>query len=259
MTVIDAGDLHRLIIPTNIKSMSNPPGKYFLGFHDVIDEVSSRNKDKVIHADLKESEFDDIVLGAVAPESERLRSSIATVSQHLTEYTEYEIAKLAEPCQIDQLLRVSFWDEVNEAIANNRPISERNIFKGVCSNTYWIRVRDELQYKMAYVLCPIMSYSKANKLGLHLGQKAMIEILNASPFSGSGDNKTFNPKIAQLQLKAFELVQDRVHGKAVQRIQSHNTNESANKQESIEDLKREIELLEGKKKSIPITIEVSDG
>jgi hypothetical protein len=236
--------------------MANTPGNYYLGFDPLVDEVSKRNKDKVIHSTLKETEFDDIVLGAVSPESERLKQSIEIHSLKLTENTEYEVSVKAEPCQIDQLLRVSFWDEVNTAIAEQRPISERNIWKGVCSNTYWNRIRDELEWKMAYVLCPIMSYSKANKLGLHLGQKAMLEILNASAYEDFGGKKKLNPKIAQLQLQAFNAIQDRMYGKAVQRVQSHNTNESIKANESIEELQREIELLEGKKKSIPITVDI---
>jgi hypothetical protein len=237
--------------------MANIPGKHYLGFNPLIEEISKRNKDKVIHADLKETEFDDIVLGAVAPDSEKLRDSIKHNSEKLIECTEYEITQMAEPSQIDQLLRVSFWDEVNTAIAEQRPISERNIFKGVCSNTYWINVRDNLEWRMAYVLCPIMSYTKANKLGLHLGQKAMLDILNASPYMGSGDGKVLNVKIAQLQLRAFENLQDRTYGKAVQRIQSHNTNENHTSKdtESVEDLQKEIELLEGKKKIIPIEVD----
>jgi hypothetical protein len=238
--------------------MGRTVGDHFLGYSDLVDDISKRNKDKVIHHDLKEVEFDDIVLGAVAPTSERLFRSIKNNSVALTEMTEYEIAIEAKPCQVDQLLRVSFWDEVNTALAENRAISENNIWKGVCSNTYWFKVRDEWAMKMAYVLCPLMSYSKANKLGMHLGQKALIDILNASPYEvDRAGNKKFNVKIAALQLHAYNTVQDRVHGKAVQRIQTHNTNESKKDKESIEDLQKEIAALEGK--SPPITIEVANG
>lgn len=250
-------DLTPPSIPTNLEVMGRNLGDTFLGFNSVVDEVSSRNKDKVIHADLKQTEFDEVVLQAVAPESEKLKQAIIIHSQKLCDYTEYEIAIEAKPVQIDQLLRVSFWDEVNTAIAESRPVSERKIWTGVCSNTYWNKVRDELEWKMAYILCPLMSYSKANKLGLHLGQKAMLEILNASPYTGSGEKKAFNPKIAQLQLQAYQALQDRMFGKAVQRLQTHNTNESVANKESLEELQKEIALLEGKKSSIPISVEVA--
>jgi hypothetical protein len=236
--------------------MSRQLADTYLSYNSLVDGISKHNKDKVIHADLKETEFDDVVLGAVAPESQRLKNSITIHSQKLCDYTEYEIAVEAKPVQTDQLLRVSFWDEVNTAIAESRPISERKIWTGVCSNTYWNKVRDELEWKMAYILCPLMSYSKANKLGLHLGQKAMLEILNASPYQGNGEHKTFNSKIAQLQLQAYQALQDRMFGKAVQRLQTHNTNENVDKKESIEELQKEIALLEGKKASMPVTVEV---
>jgi hypothetical protein len=228
--------------------------KTVIGYSDVVDEISRRNTDKVIHSDLKEVEFDDIVMSAIHPDSDKLRDSIALNSEKLTTHTEYQIVKEAQPCAVDQLLRVAFWDEVTTASAEGRPISERAIFKGVCSNKYWIKIRDELEWKMAYILCPLMSYTRSNKLALHLGQKAIIEILNASPVV----NGVFNPKIAQLQLQAYQSVQDRVYGKAVQRLQTHSTVESSKDKESIEELQREIAMLEGKKSALPMTVDVSD-
>lgn len=232
--------------------MSNDSHKKILGFTDLVGKVVKHNHDKVIHQDLKETEFDDIVMSVIAPESDRLRNAISRHSEKLTQHTEYEILTLAQPVQTDQLLRISFWDEVNTAIAENRPVSERKIWNGVCSCTYWYRVRDELEWKMAYVLTPVMSYAKANKLGLELGQKAMLAILSAPNVDSKG--RIENIKLAQLQKQVFEMIQDRVHGKAVQRIQSHNTNVEANKKESIEDIQKELEQLQ--KKVMPVTIEV---
>lgn len=230
----------------------NDSHKKILGFTELVDKVSKYNHDKVVHQDLKETEYDDILLSVVAPESDMLKFSIKQHSQKLTQHTEYEIVNLAQPVQTDQLLRISFWDEVNTAIAENRVISERKIWQGVCSGTYWHRVRDELEWKMAYVLTPVMSYAKANKLGLELGQKAMLAILAAPNIDKNG--KIENIKLAQLQKQVFEMIQDRIHGKAVQRIQSHNTNENVEKKESLEDLHKELEQLQ--KKVMPITIEV---
>jgi hypothetical protein len=219
-----------------------------IGYSSVLDEISRRNTDKAVHAELKSIEFDDVVMSVIHDESTSLRDSITAHSEKLCEFTEYQIAKKAEPCQVDQLLRVSFWDEVNTALVENRKVSERNIFKGVCSNSYWMKIRDESEWKMAYILCPLMSYTKFTKLALHLGQKALIDILNASPVV---DGK-FNAKIAHLQMQAAQAVQDRVYGKAVQRLQSHSTVESSKDKESIEDLQREIARLEGGKSAMPV-------
>ena len=229
----------------------------FVGLSNDAISVTKRNKDKAIHEDLKESEFDEVVLRVISPESSLLRSAIIEHSQKLCEYTDYEITEFAKPVITDQLLRVSFWDEINSAIANDRFISERKIWVGVCSNSYWHKVRDQLSWKMAYVLCPLMSYSKANKLGLHLGQKAMIDILNVSAMEEVNGVMKFNAKIAQLQITAYNSIQDRMFGKAVQRLETHNTNENIEvTKESIEEIQKEIAQLE--LKSLPLTIE-TDG
>lgn len=224
---------------------------------EIVISAGKYSKDKVIHADLKEIEYDDIVLSAIHPESTKLIDSVKRNSEVLTQKTEYQITETAEVVMADQLLRVSFWDEVNKAVVEGRTITERNIFNGVCSNKYWMRVRDELDDKMAYILCPLMAYTKANKLGLQLGQRAMLDILNVSP---KGENGKFDTKLAQLQFSVFKELQDRSFGKAVQRIQSHNTNETVTN-DSIEDLHKEIAMLEGKPISdgdIPTTIEMSE-
>lgn len=232
--------------------------KNYLTLNTQVDAASKRNHDKVIHQDLKEVEFDDIILGAVAPDSIRLHEAIVQHSIKLTEHTEYEITEFAEPLQVDQLLRVSFWDEVNKALAEGRVISERNIWMGVCSCSYWYKVRDMLEWKFAYILCPLMAYSKANKLGLHLGSKALLDILNASAVTTVNNSKVVNIKLAQLQIAAFNALQDRVYGKAVQRLQTHNTNDNSNNKdkETIEDLQREIAQLEHTKTKVFATNEV---
>ena len=209
---------------------------------EIVTATSKLNKDKVIHHDLKEVEFDDIVLSVVHVESDKLKNSIISNSETLTQLTEHEVTEAAQPVMTDQLLRVSFWDEVNTALVENRTISERNIWKGVCSNTYWNKVRDELPAKMAYVLTPLISYSKGQKLALQLGQKAMLNILAANPKQGD----KFDTKLAQLQHQIYQANLDRAFGKAVQRIQSHNTNETVTPAESIEELQKEIARLEGK-------------
>lgn len=218
---------------------------------EIIMKTSVKNHDKVLHRELKETDFDDIVLSVIHPDSTPLSDSIRNNSITLTEKSEHEITKEADVIMVDQLLRISFWDEVNTAVVENRAVSERNIFKGVCSRQYWTRVRDELPHKMAYVLCPLIAYSKANKLGMQLGQRAMLDILNA-PARG-------DVKLAQLQFNIYKELQDRIFGRSVQRVQSHNTNETITSSDSIEDLHKEIALLEGKGlDNPPTTVDVDN-
>ena len=63
---------------------------------------------------------------------------------------------------------------------------------------------------------------------------------------GSGHRRKLEPKIAKVQLEAYKLVEERIYGKAVNRIQTHNVNESnsGDANATIEQLKREILELE---------------
>lgn len=198
----------------------------------------------------KELDFDEQLQAAISPDQADLSDAVERCGNRLIEQSEAAIIDNAKPTQVDQLLRVSFWEEVSSALFENRRVNERNIYNGVCSQSYWRDLRDNREEKFTFVLIPIKSYARTNKLLLQMGQACLYEILNASPYvkgQGSGNRKAFDPKIAKVQLEAYKMVEERQFGKAVQRLQTHNINEEkpSTAQETIEALQAEIKALEG--------------
>jgi hypothetical protein len=223
--------------------------------------ATSRSNDVVISAEQKEMDFDEQVLTVLTNDQEPLKRAVTKCSENLTNKSEKVILEAANPTQVDQLLRISFWEELTNALTEGRKISERAIYNGVCSHNYWNRLRDVDEDKFTYILIPIKSYSRTNKLLLTLGQECLINILNADPYikaQGSGNKKVLDPRIAKVQLEAYKMVEERIYGKAVNRIQTHNTNENtpSNANDTIDALKAEIVLLENK--APVMAIEVND-
>jgi hypothetical protein len=217
----------------------------------------SRGSDVVISKQQKELDFDQQILRVLKPEQEALRGAIEVASQGLVDKSEQAIIDTAKPTHVDQLLRISLWEEMSNAITEARPISETAIYSGICSANYWRKVRDENHDLFTYLLIPIKEYSRTNKLLLTLGQECLMNILNADPFvkKEGSYKKVLDPKIAKVQLEAYRMVEERVYGKAVNRIQTHNVNEATkgDAHETIEALKAEIIALENK--SGPILID----
>lgn len=226
-----------------------------------IEHVPRRTKDVVLSQQQKELDFDEQILAALGSEQAPLKDAITRCSDNLVTKTEAAITDNAKPTHVDQLLRIALWEEISDALHDNRPVSERAIYSGVCSYSYWKNLRDVDDEKFTYLLIPVKSYSRTNKLLLSLGQSALIEILNADPYvksQGSGYKKQLDPKIAKVQLEAYRMVEERIYGKAVNRIQTHNTNESktSDAHETIEALQQEIVDLENK--HTPLYVEADE-
>lgn len=216
-----------------------------------IDYAPRKTTDIVLSKQQKELDFDEQVLAAIGHDQHTLRDAVVRCSQNLVDQSESVVMNNANPTHVDQLLRIALWEELSSALHENRPVSERAIYNGVCSQSYWKNTRDHDDDKFTYLLMPVKSYSRTNKLLLSLGQTALIEILNADPYvrgQGSGNKKQLDPKIAKVQLEAYRMVEERLYGKAVARIQTHNTNETKDDgaHDTIEALQQEIIALESK-------------
>lgn len=221
-----------------------------------IDYAKPTTNSAVMSSEQKDLDFDEQVLASCL-EGSHLKEAIKKCSENLVNLSEKAIVSNAEPTQVDYLLRVSFWEEVSNALHEGRPIYEKSIYNGVCSQSYWKSLRETNHNKFTFLLIPIKSYSRTNKLLLTMGQEKLFQILDADPFikgQGSGYKKQLDPRIAKVQLEAYKMVEERLHGKAVNRIQTHNINESSpGAKETIEALQREIMSLESG--NTPLTIE----
>lgn len=123
----------------------------------------------------------------------------------------------------DEKIRLNFWEEYNQAQASMRPMKVNGIISGVCFSetwsTYYLRRLD----KIAFMLCPPKNYSLAMRNVLNKGVDRLLEIMELPITDAAG--KPNIPAITQI-LKVFQLVDMRVKGAIVQRlqIQQHSLN-----------------------------------
>lgn len=218
-----------------------------------VEDMLDVNPEALRTADLDQcAEYESWLVDIV--ESEPVQYAVKHCTPRLAEFTEGEIVEQARPTNIDQLLRVSFWEEVNAAADEHRKVNQANIYRGICSVGYWNRVVRELDWKMTYVLMPIKSYNQMNKLLIHKGQQAMLDILNADPYLGKqGKMRKLDARIAKVQLDAYKLVVERMFGRAVERSQKHITHNDE-KPDTLNDqtLQLEIDRMKTQMDGVPV-------
>lgn len=131
--------------------------------------------------------------------------------KELIEFAELELTR------IDYALRTSFWREYGRAMALGLPTLEtRRIFAGVCSEVQWKRILDT-PGRVAWLVLPQLTYQ--NEMEAILGRATtrlweLIEMDVRDP-----KTKKTCPRRAELLLKVITMVNDRVKGMAVQRVE----------------------------------------
>lgn len=225
---------------------------------DIIKEAPTRYIKEVVSQEELEDEYQDYLVSLCHPKrGDNLVASIQRNSPILAEHSEDEIADNAEVGTTDQLLRMSFWDEVEKAERERRPITESKIWKGVCTKKYWDKVVRQYEWKMAYVLTPVKSRRLMTKLIHQESLSTLLKIANANPYKiKQGGRKELDPRIAKLVIDVHKIIDDRMYGQAVQRVQKEEVQEKltpAQMEEKLKKLREEMGL-----DNQPVTIEMSN-
>ncbi len=176
----------------------------------------------------------------------KLAEAAERVTPLLQEFSETQLTNRANVSKTLKYLRVALWDEVSQAEREDRTIIQNNIWRGICCETYWLRLINDLDDKLAYVLCPVKNYDLTNRVLLHVGQQKLFEIMEADIKDKDGK---LNVKAAALVIKAYKEVENRVKGESVKRIETKTQTipSDLTPQQVDEELKR----LEGNK-AIPV-------
>ncbi|WP_417353618.1 hypothetical protein [Flavobacterium alkalisoli] len=174
-----------------------------------------------------------------------LGQNMRLASLQVENMTENEIRNSAKPTKTDEHLRVALWSEIELAEKEKRNVIQTNIFKGICSGEYWLKLVKEKPNKLAYIACPLRSYEVENRLIHNIGQQRMFEILSKSAVSANGK---IDKGLADLQLKVYKFIDDKIKGGAVQRIQKHTTKDGETPKEikDLDALEVEVKKLEQK-------------
>lgn len=157
--------------------------------------------------------------------------------------TEAAIRKAAEVTDRDDRVRIAFWDEYDRATTTRQKMSLGRILTGNIPLETWMSVYERQPMKLLFIITPIKSYATAMKAILDRGVNRLQEIINL-PFHDK-DGKLDTRVISQV-LKAIQLVDMRVKGAIIQKVQiqqqtmqmNANVSSEALKELSINDLER---------------------
>jgi hypothetical protein len=115
---------------------------------------------------------------------------------------------------VTQRIRVSLWQEYESAIQNNRVMKVQQIFAGTCSESAFYSLIDN-PVRLGYILCPPADYIVMLKEAHQAGLEKLRELFSARVVDEEG---YMNPKAADMVLKAFALLDARLKGAVVQRV-----------------------------------------
>lgn len=130
---------------------------------------------------------------------------------------EFTLNQQTQPTERDMRLRLNFWDEYNYATACNLPMRMSAILQTTMPLEDWIGFYESNDKKMAYIFTAPKSYANAMRGILQKGLDRLEEIMSL-PFYDAETGKVNTSVVAQV-LKTFQLVDLRVKGAIVQKLQ----------------------------------------
>lgn len=161
-------------------------------------------------------------------------------------WTESKIRAELKPDERDNRVRLSFWNEYDRATSLHRRMSIDNIIRGVTDRETFLYFYLKKPNKYVWLLTPPKNYVLTMQQILDQSLEALLLVTEVPPIDKKGrlDTKAVNQLI-----KIFQLVDARVKGAVVQRLQiqqqSVNLNVDATEQQSQLLASMSLEELEG--------------
>jgi|GEM_PF-2981740 len=171
-------------------------------------------------------------------------------------WTEQTVIRKFEITARDMRLRLGFWDEYFTAKDQGRKMMMSRVYNGACSRRFWEDSILKSPKKLSFIMTMPGDYMKSMK-ALHYMAVARLEEIIKFPLRSKGKP---NLLVADRVMKAFSLIDNRVKGLAVQRMQVEQKNMNVNINKDMnnipsnpEDLAKEIADLEKKlsKEALP--------
>lgn len=121
-----------------------------------------------------------------------------------------------QPTPTDNRLRLQFWYEYDQASRTGRKITAAGIANGIVTKEYFTNRIIKSPSKLAWIMCPPTGYMvKANE-ALEFGLEQLRSILDLpETINGKPDYK-----LAEIKMKIVTLLDQRVRGAIVQKIES---------------------------------------
>lgn len=218
-------------------------------------DTDTRFAKVVVSKEEAKNDYESHLVGLCHPtRNEKLIKSINRGSEKLSEYPEEAVIAKAKVTPTDQMLRISFWEEVKRCERNRVPFTEVKVWQDICSEGYWRKIVHEGEWKMAYILTPVRDRILLQKSIHQEGLTSLLKIANANPFVTRHGKTTLDPRVAKVIIDAWKLIDDRMYGQAVQRVQTENIKKP---KLSAQEVENEIKRLKAEVSDSPLTIEMT--
>lgn len=140
------------------------------------------------------------------------------------------------PNPTDNLLRLRFWAEYDKSmVRGSKKIVMANVIGGICSKEYFYGRYLKDPSRVAWMLCPMISYESKMKEALDVSIMKMRKIMDLDPWK----NGKLDTKLLDIQIKLMKIFDDRVSGGVVQKSIQTNVNLNADAVDSIENISME--------------------
>lgn len=164
---------------------------------------------------------------------------LRTIPKELLEMSPEELKKVVKPGEILEALRMSFWLEYTKVIMQGKRVMNlRNVYGGICTEEYFLMQLPRSPALLAWVLTPPKNYLTSIQSLLHFSLSRLYELLNI-PFTR--ESGAFDSSAARVVIKIYEMLDQRLHGGIVQRVESKNLNVNVVTNENMEQLETELD------------------
>lgn len=183
------------------------------------------------------------------------------------------MAKLKEdqtlPNATDYRMRLKFWMEYDAAQEKARKVQIGYVFAGICTSEFFYRKYLSNPSRVAWLLCVPANYEIICREALHFGLEQLRDILDTPHNLPDGSPNT---KLMEIKAKIVNMLDQRIHGSALQKTLSLNVTATEKKVgeiaeiTSMDELKRRMDELRKRERkaqniieAIPIDTEQTDG
>lgn len=216
--------------------------------------MAKHKKELEVPAEIADQEV--VLLDEADPRSlinmvpQHFKDAILNIAKNYPEYLtlpEYDLKKLLEPDDTDDEIRVAFWHEYVRAQDAGNKIRLITAFSNFCSDHYFYHKMITNPKKVAWIICRPAHYMMSLEASLDNGRRSIKKIMAMKIFD---DNGNIKPKEAGIFLKAYEMLDNRVRGSVIQRIEQKSVHYRADDADKASD---ELKRLREKQGAIDVT------
>lgn len=166
---------------------------------------------------------------------------------------ERELYNELRPSDTDDKMRLLFWKEYNRAQDRGKRMLMGNIYSPVMTHENF-RLFLGSDKRVAWMLKPPEEYMISLEAALNRGKDTISKLMSMDLFDSKGKIKRVE---ASIFLKAYELLDNRVKGSVVQRIEQKTASVHVHKREQLpqgqgDELRKELDEL--RKKQVDIEV-----